>query len=99
MARGNQREISREKNLKKQQVANKGGAREGTKLQRDEEDKAKLEAKVKAKAEAKKLAEQEAANKPKGPIKPKKKKKKEEAGLEDLLNAGLSGAKKGGKKK
>ena len=98
MARGNQREISREKNLKKLQAANKGGGREGTKLQRDAEDKAKLEAKVKAKAEAKKLAEQEAANKAKGPIKPKKK-KKEEAGLDDLLNAGLSGAKKGGKKK
>lgn len=100
MARGNQREISREKNLKKLQAANKGGNRAGSKLQRDEEDKAKLEAKVAAKAAKKKEEEEEAKrNEGRVVVKPKKiNKKKEASGFDDLLNAGLGGNKKKGKK-
>ncbi len=100
MARGNQREISCEKNLKKQAAQKGGSNREGTKLQRDEEDKAKLQAKIKAKQERLKDAEVKEAEQAKTVVVKKKVKKKEADSLDDLLNAGLSGAaKKGAKKK
>ena len=98
MARGNQREQAREKAQKKLTAGSKGSGREGTKLQRDEEDKAKLEAKVKAKAEAKKIAELEAAKEETKQVVKPKKKKKEVLDLDDLLSAGLSGKQTKGKR-
>ncbi|GMI53123.1 hypothetical protein ScalyP_jg5752 [Parmales sp. scaly parma] len=95
MARGNQRDQAREKNLKKLAAANGGDGREGTKLQRDEADKAALALKVIAKSEKAKLdAEKAALAEGNEVVKPKKKEKKVEAGLDDLLSAGLTGKKK-----
>lgn len=100
MARGNQREMSREKNQKKLAAKNKGNDREGTPLSRNLNDKQALAAKVAAKKAAKE-AEEAAASKAAaaGPavVAKKKKKPKADAGLDDLLSAGLVGAKKKGK--
>lgn len=96
MARGNQREISREKNLKKQAAKSGGNQREGSVHDRNDGDKAALLAKVAAKKAAKEAAE--AAGPVQQVVKPKKK-KKEEVGLDDLLSAGLAGNKKKGGKK
>lgn len=100
MARGNQREMSREKNQKKLAAKNKGNDREGTPLSRNLNDKQALAAKVAAKKAAKE-ADEAAASKAAaaGPavVAKKKKKPKADAGLDDLLSAGLVGAKKKGK--
>ena len=100
MARGNQREMSREKNQKKLAAKNKGNDREGTPLSRNLNDKEALAAKVAAKKAAKE-ADEAAASKAAaaGPavVAKKKKKPKADAGLDDLLSAGLVGAKKKGK--
>ena len=53
MARGNQREQAREKNLKKQAAKNQGDQRGGHVHDRNSSDKAALEAKVAAKKAAK----------------------------------------------
>mmetsp|Transcript_50512 Transcript_50512/g.107609 ORF Transcript_50512/g.107609 Transcript_50512/m.107609 type:complete len:96 (-) Transcript_50512:786-1073(-) len=95
MARGNQREQAREKNLKKLQAKSGGDQRAGTIHDRNASDKNALEAKVAAKKAAK---EAEAAAGPAPKVVKPKGKKKEAAGLDDLLSAGLSGAKKKGKK-
>jgi len=64
MARGNQRDTARAKNLKKQAEANKGRADDGlTPQQRNERDKAAMEAKRAAK-EAAKAAQQGGAPAP-----------------------------------
>jgi len=95
MARGNQRDEARAKNLKKQQAAMKGGSREGDPLSRNEDDKAKLQEKIAKKAEMKKEAEAKAEmDASKGISAKRKEKKKEVAGLDDLLSAGISGGKK-----
>jgi len=96
MARGNQREISREKNLKKLAAKSGGSQREGSVHDRNSSDKDALLAKVAAKKAAKEAAE--AAGPAQQVVKPKKKKKEAE-GLDDLLSAGLSGNKKKGGKK
>jgi len=96
MARGNQREIAREKNLKKQAAKSGGSQREGSVHDRNSSDKDALLAKVAAKKAAKEAAE--AAGPAQQVVKPKKKKKEAE-GLDDLLSAGLSGNKKKGGKK
>ena len=94
MARGNQREQAREKNQKKLAAQQKGDQRGGSVHDRNDGDKAALEAKVAAKKAAR---EAEAAAPDKTVVKPKKK-KEAAAGLDDLLSAGLSGNKKKGKK-
>lgn len=60
MARGNQRELARSKNLKKQQEAAKSKKQEGSKTQRMESDADAIRAKQQRKAEEAKakLAEQ-----------------------------------------
>ena len=95
MARGNQREQAREKNLKKHAAKNQGDQPGGHVHDRNSSDKAALEAKVAAKKAAK---EAEAAAGPAQVVVKPKKKKEEASGLDDLLNAGLSGNKKNGKK-
>ena len=94
MARGNQREQAREKNQKKLAAQQGGDQRGGSVNDRNDGDKAALEAKVAAKKAAR---EAEAAVPDKTVVKPKKK-KEAVAGLDDLLSAGLSGNKKKGKK-
>ena len=65
MARGNQRDLARAKNLKKQAEANKGRAEDGlTPQQRNERDKAAMEAKKAAKEAAKAAKEQQSAPRP-----------------------------------
>ena len=72
--------------------------REGTPMQRNQDDAAKLQAKIAAKA-AKEAAEQQQQEAGGGtgivaPVIRKKVPKKEDAALDDLLNAGLGKAKK-----
>ena len=57
MARGNQREIAREKNLKKQAAKSGGSQREGSVHDRNSSDKQALLAKVAAKKAAKEAAD------------------------------------------
>ncbi|KAF4121670.1 4F5 protein family [Geosmithia morbida] len=57
MARGNQREKSREANLKKQAAAKKGNTLSGSEMQRAKETAADIMRKKQAAAEAKKAAE------------------------------------------
>ena len=68
---------------------------EGTPLQQNESDKAALAAKIAAKQAAKVSAADAEANKA-TPVQRKVKPKKD-AGLDDLLNAGLAAGKKGKK--
>jgi len=98
MSRGNQREVDRAKRQAKEAKKNQT-TREGTPMQRNEDDAAKLQAKIAAKA-AKEAAEQQAAGGTAAgvvaaaPVVRKKVPKKEDAALDDLLNAGLGKAKK-----
>lgn len=95
MARGNQRDEARAKNLKKKQAEMKGAGREGTPLQRNEDDKAKLAAKIAMKAERAKADDEKAAATSSIAAQGKRReKKKEAAGLDDLLSAGLDTGKK-----
>ena len=91
MSRGNQREVDRAKRQAKEAKKNNSN-REGTPLQRNQDDAAKLQAKVAAKkaaADAKANAGSE-----KAPVVRKKVPKKQDMGLDDLLNAGLAKGKK-----
>jgi hypothetical protein len=96
MSRGDQRERDRAKNLAKN--ANKGTTqREGRPADRNASDAVKLAAKVAAKQAQK---EEEAANGGGGDaaaakVVPKKVTKPKDAGLNDLLDAGLGAKKKG----
>jgi len=94
MSRGDQRERDRAKRQAKEAAKNKSTQREGTPLQRNDNDKAALQAKIEAK-KARQEAEAVAASSTKAPVARKKVAKKED-NLDDLLNAGLS--KKKGKK-
>lgn len=95
MSRGDQRDRDRQKRQAKEAAKNKGQQREGTPLQRNEDDKAKLQAKIAAK-KAQKEAEAAAAatTTSKAPVVRKKVPKKQDASLDDLLNAGLTKGKK-----
>jgi hypothetical protein len=96
MSRGNQREVDRAKRQAKDASKNQA-TREGTPMQRNQDDAAKLQAKIAAKA-AKEAAEREQQQGAAGGAAPvvvrKKVPKKEDAALDDLLNAGLGKAKK-----
>ena len=97
MSRGNQREVDRAKRQAKEAKKNQA-TREGTPMQRNQDDAAKLQAKIAAKA-AKEAAEQQQQEAGGGtgivaPVIRKKVPKKEDAALDDLLNAGLGKAKK-----
>lgn len=96
MSRGNQREVDRAKRQAKE-LKKKGSTREGTPLQRNEDDAAKLQAKIAAKA-AKEAQEQAAGTSNASGVAPvvvpKKVLKKETAALDDLLSAGLGKATK-----
>ena len=98
MSRGNQREVDRAKRQAKEAKKNQA-TREGTPMQRNQDDAAKLQAKIAAKA-AKDAAEQQQQQEAGGgtgivaPVVRKKVPKKEDAALDDLLNAGLGKAKK-----
>ena len=95
MSRGNQREVDRAKRQAKDASKNQA-TREGTPMQRNQDDAAKLQAKIAAKA-AKEAAEREQQGGAGGaaPVVVRKKvPKKEDAALDDLLNAGLGKAKK-----
>jgi len=95
MARGNQRDDARAKNLKKKMAEQKGNQREGDPLSRNADDKAALANKVAMKAE--RLAAQQAKadeDEKRASAAKRKAKKKDDAGLDDLLSAGLTGGKK-----
>lgn len=100
MTRGNQREVDRQRAQKKQEEKIKAAGRGGDPLKRNENDASALQAKVAAKQAAAAAAAASMSN-PSGnaaPIVPKKATaKKADAGLDDLLNAGLTGG--AGKKK
>ncbi|KAG7341465.1 hypothetical protein IV203_023417 [Nitzschia inconspicua] len=91
MSRGDQRERDRQKRQAKEAAKNKGSNREGTPLQRNQDDAAKLQAKIAAKAA--KLAEAQSQDTNKGPVVRKKVAKKTDT-LDDLLSAGLPGGNK-----
>lgn len=93
MTRGDQRERDRAKRQAKEASKNKGTQREGTPLQRNDADKAALEAKIAAK---KALKAAEAANTAatKDPVVRKKVPKKNDENLDALLSAGLATVKK-----
>lgn len=93
MARGNQREISREKNLKKLEQQRKSQAKGGDPQSRNLNDKAALAAKIEAKKALQEKQALEDAHR-EGRPKPTPKAKKKELDPLDLLNAGLSGVKK-----
>lgn len=57
MARGNQRELARAKNLKKQADQKKGNSKSGSEMQRDKEAVAALMREKQKKAEERKAAE------------------------------------------
>mmetsp|Transcript_16658 Transcript_16658/g.23472 ORF Transcript_16658/g.23472 Transcript_16658/m.23472 type:complete len:98 (-) Transcript_16658:409-702(-) len=97
MSRGDKRERDRAKNQAKLASRQKAQTSGGDPLKRNENDKAALEAKVAKKKAMQEAAEKEAENATKGPV-PRKKKPTKDAGLDDLLSAGLSGNKKKGKK-
>jgi len=92
MSRGNQREVDRAKRQAKDAKKNQP-TREGTPLQRNQDDAAKLQAKIAAKATAK-ATEDTAGGAAAAPVVRKKVPKKNEVGLDDLLNAGLTKGKK-----
>jgi hypothetical protein len=87
MSRGNQREVDRAKRQAKELKKNKA-TRDGTPMQRNEDDAAKLQAKIAAKA-AKGAEQQASADAAVAPVVRKKVPKKEDAALDDLFNAGL----------
>ena len=93
MARGNQRDHDRAKRQAKDAAKNKGTTREGTPLQRNDADKAALEAKIAAKKAQKAAAEAQSGD-TKAPVVRKKVPTKKDDSLDDLLNAGLSKGKK-----
>jgi hypothetical protein len=93
MSRGDQRERDRQKRQAKEAAKNKGSAREGTPLQRNENDAAKLQAKIAAKQAQKAEQDANAGNTTKAPVARKKVAKKSD-NLVDLLNAGLTSGKK-----
>mmetsp|Transcript_492 Transcript_492/g.1610 ORF Transcript_492/g.1610 Transcript_492/m.1610 type:complete len:94 (+) Transcript_492:48-329(+) len=93
MTRGDQRERDRAKRQAKEASKNKGAQREGTPLQRNDADKAALEAKIAAK-KAQKAAEAANAAATKEPVVRKKVPKKNDENLDALLNAGLATVKK-----
>jgi hypothetical protein len=93
MTRGDQRERDRAKRQAKEAAKNKGTQREGTPLQRNDADKAALEAKIAAK-KAQKAAEAANAAATKEPVVRKKVPKKNEENLDALLSAGLATVKK-----
>ena len=93
MSRGNQREVDRQKRQAKEASKNKA-TREGTPLQRNENDALKLQAKVAAK-QAQKTDQQDGGNTTtKAPVPRKKVPAKKSDNLDDLLNAGLTTGKK-----
>lgn len=96
MSRGNQREVDRQKRQAKDAKKNTPKL-EGTPMQRNEGDAAKLQAKIAAKRAAEEAAKANADNAVPAPVVRKKVPKKQDVGLDDLLNAGLAKAKKGNK--
>jgi len=94
MTRGDQRDRDRAKRQAKEASKNRGSQREGTPLQRNDADKAALEAKIAAK-KAQKTAEAANGNSAKAPMGRTKVPKKQD-NPDDLLNAGLT-VKKGKK--
>lgn len=92
MTRGDQRQRDRAKRQAKEASKNKGNGREGKPLQRNEDDKAALQAKIAAK-KAQKAAENN-AEPTKAPVVRKRVPKKNDENFDDLLNAGLSNGKK-----
>jgi hypothetical protein len=93
MTRGDQRERDRAKRQAKEASKNKGNSREGTPLQRNQDDAAKLAAKVAAK-QAKVAEEAATTGTSTGAPVPKKKVDKKADNLDDLLLAGLGTEKK-----
>jgi hypothetical protein len=91
MSRGDQRERDRQKRQAKEAAKNKGSAREGTPLQRNADDAAKLQAKIAAKAA--KTTDEGDKGAAGAPVVRKKVAKKSDT-LDDLLSAGLTGTKK-----
>jgi hypothetical protein len=86
MTRGDQRDRDRQKRQAKEAGKNKGSGREGTPMQRNADDAAKLQAKLAAKAAKK--ADEDNGNSGKVPVaRPKVAKKTDD--LDDLLAAGL----------
>jgi hypothetical protein len=86
MSRGDQRDRDRQKRQAKEAAKNKGSGREGTPLQRNADDAAKLQAKVAAKAA--KQTEQNNGLSGNTPVARTKVAKKSDT-LDDLLSAGL----------
>jgi hypothetical protein len=93
MSRGDQRDRDRAKRQAKEAAKSKGSSREGTPLQRNQDDAAKLQAKIAAKAAKKAQEETNDVTASKEPA-PRKKVPKKSDNLDDLLSAGLGGAKK-----
>ena len=89
MTRGDQRERDRAKRQAKEAAKNKGNSREGTPLQRNMEDAAKLQAKIAAK-QAKQSDQDQQQGNAIAPVQPKKIAKKVDNSLDDLLSAGLT---------
>ena len=100
MARGNQRDADRAKNLKKLQDAQKNQGKEGSVLSRNTTDKLALDAKKLLKAEQAEQAAKDAivggkiAEQKANMAKVSGKSKKVDVGLDDLLNAGLATGKR-----
>jgi len=96
MARGDQRDRDRAKKQARLQADAKNKAKEGRPEQRNASDAAALAAKVAKKAEMKEQQDADAARAVANQPVARKVKKKDDAGLDDLLSAGLAGK---GKKK
>mmetsp|Transcript_20340 Transcript_20340/g.38050 ORF Transcript_20340/g.38050 Transcript_20340/m.38050 type:complete len:95 (-) Transcript_20340:1510-1794(-) len=88
MSRGDQRERDRAKRQAKEAAKNKGAQREGTPLQRNQNDAAKLQAKIAAKQAKAAEDASKSASSSSGPV-PRKKVAKKTDTLDDLLSAGL----------
>jgi hypothetical protein len=94
MSRGDQRDRDRQKRQAKEAAKNaNGSAREGTPLQRNENDAAKLQAKIAAKQAQKSEQDANAGNTTNAPV-PRKKVAKKSDNLDDLLHAGLASGRK-----
>mmetsp|Transcript_6613 Transcript_6613/g.9452 ORF Transcript_6613/g.9452 Transcript_6613/m.9452 type:complete len:98 (+) Transcript_6613:104-397(+) len=97
MSRGDKRERDRAKNQAKLASKQKSQTSSGDVQKRNESDKAALEAKVAMKKAAQEAAAKDAETVIKGPV-ARKKKPTKDVDIDDLLNSGLSGNKKKGKK-
>mmetsp|Transcript_17348 Transcript_17348/g.26291 ORF Transcript_17348/g.26291 Transcript_17348/m.26291 type:complete len:99 (-) Transcript_17348:2850-3146(-) len=98
MSRGDQRERDRAKNQAKQAQKLKANTKGGDPLSRNQNDKAALEEKVARKKAMQKEQEEQALKNTTTKFPLKKKKAEAKDSLDDLLNAGISGQKKKGKK-